>query len=202
MLEQVLSMRFVLITLFGQVEKNCPLDSHGWDVLTDLVNLLEPIEVTSKILEGEKSCHVSELIPAVRGLRNEFINSFVEMNPNRNQRYLKTIEGRDFKIELMKHLNIRFDKYMSLPNSTRIDIVNNTMALNDTTIPYIAMALDHRYKACLILDEQEKVAVSLILYRFIEWKNRTDVEPVIDRRERILRPVVNSSYSNMKFTNF
>ena len=51
MLEQVLSMRFVLITLFGQVEKNCLLDSHGWDVLTDLVNLLEPIEVTSKILE-------------------------------------------------------------------------------------------------------------------------------------------------------
>ena len=38
--------------------------------------------------------------------------------------------------------------------------------------------------------------------RFIEWKNRTDVEPVIDRRERILRPVVNSSYSNMEFTNF
>ena len=102
----------------------------------------------------------------------------------------------------MKHLNIRFDKYMSLPNSTRIDIVNNTVALNDTTIPYIAMALDYRYKACLILDEQERVAGSSMLYRFIEWNNRTDVEPVIDGRKKILRPVVNSSYSNIEFTNF
>ena len=156
MLEQVMSMRKVLIQLYAENEKQLPFESiETWDILNDVVQILAPVKESSIIFEGEKTSYISELIPTIRGLLDYLQVVFVnENNSDQNHIELKTSLGQTFRNHLISNIQHRFKDYISLPNEIKEEINQSIFNLNQISIPYIATALDIRYKACLELNEK------------------------------------------------
>ena len=188
MLEQVMSMRKVLIQLYAENEKQLPFESiETWDILNDVVQILAPVKESSIIFEGEKTSYISELIPTIRGLLDYLQVVFVnENNSDQNHIELKTSLGQTFRNHLISNIQHRFKDYISLPNEIKEEINQSIFNLNQISIPYIATALDIRYKACLELNDDERKVVKMMLYKLIEWNTLPQIEPILNLKNRIL----------------